>query len=56
VFKTVIRENIRLAECWSFAQPITQYDSFCYGAKDYRDLAAEVIKQERAAARAAGGG
>ncbi|MBA3709516.1 MAG: ParA family protein [Planctomycetes bacterium] len=51
VYKTVIRENIRLAECWSFAKPITQYDSFCYGAKDYRDLAAEVLKQERALAK-----
>jgi chromosome partitioning protein len=54
VFKTVIRENIRLAECWSFAKPITQYDSFCYGARDYRDLAAEVVRQERSqASRAA---
>jgi chromosome partitioning protein len=52
VFKTVIRENIRLAECWSFAKPITQYDSFCYGAKDYRDLAAEVLRQERSATSA----
>lgn len=53
VYRTVIRENIRLAECWSFAKPITQYDSFSYGAKDYRDLATEVIRQERAQARAA---
>ncbi len=56
VYKTVIRENIRLAECWSFAKPITQYDSFCYGAKDYRDLASEVIRQERALAKAAANG
>jgi len=47
VYKTVIRENVRLAECWSFAKPITQYDSASYGAKDYRDLAAEVVAQER---------
>lgn len=48
VFKTVIRENIRLAEAWSFAQPITVYDSRCHGAEDYRALATEVVKQERA--------
>ncbi len=53
VYRTVIRENIRLAECWSFAKPITQYDSFCYGARDYRDLAGEVLKQERSQAREA---
>lgn len=47
VYKTVIRENIRLAEAPSFAQPITIYDSKCNGAEDYRDLAAEVVKQER---------
>jgi chromosome partitioning protein len=48
VYKTVIRENIRLAEAPSYAQPITIYDAKSYGAEDYRDLAAEVIKQERA--------
>ena len=47
VFKTVIRENIRLAEAPSYSQPITIYDPRSYGAEDYRDLAAEVIKQER---------
>ena len=46
VFKTVIRENIRLAECPSFGQPITQYDPRSAGAADYRALAAEVIQQE----------
>jgi chromosome partitioning protein len=47
VFRTVIRENIRLAEAPSYAQPITVYDPRSFGAEDYRDLAAEVIKQER---------
>lgn len=46
VYKTLIRENVRLAECPSFGQPITQYDSRSAGAVDYRALAAEVIKQE----------
>jgi chromosome partitioning protein len=47
VFKTVIRENIRLAECPSFGQPITQYDPRSAGAADYRALATEVMQQER---------
>jgi len=46
VYKTVIRENIRLAECPSFGQPIIQYDPRSPGAADYRALANEVIQQE----------
>ncbi len=46
VYQTVIRENVRLAECPSFGQPITQYDSKSAGAADYRALAQEVIRQE----------
>lgn len=47
VFKTVIRENIRLAEAPSHGVPITVYDPRSRGAEDYRRLAAEVIRQER---------
>lgn len=47
VFRTVIRENIRLAEAPSFGQPITIYDSGCNGAADYRALAAELMTQEK---------
>jgi len=46
VYQTVIRENVRLAECPSFGQPITQYDTRSAGAADYRALAREVIRQE----------
>jgi chromosome partitioning protein len=46
VYKTVIRENIRLAECPSFGQPITLYDPKSAGAADYRALADEIISQE----------
>ncbi len=46
VYKTAIRENIRLAEAPSYVQPITSYDSRSNGAHDYRALAREVIKQE----------
>jgi chromosome partitioning protein len=47
VYRTVIRENVRLAECPSFGQPITQYEPSSHGAEDYRALAGEVLKQER---------
>jgi chromosome partitioning protein len=46
VYRTVIRENIRLAECPSFAQPITQYDPRSSGTADYLALAEEIIAQE----------
>lgn len=46
VYKTAIRENIRLSEAPSYVQPITSYDSKSNGAHDYRALAREVIKQE----------
>ena len=46
VYEAMIRENVRLAECPSFGQPITQYDPFCSGAADYRKLASDVMQQE----------
>jgi len=46
VYKTAIRENIRLAEAPSFNKPITEYDALSNGALDYCDLAQEVILQE----------
>lgn len=47
LYQTAIRENIRLSEAPSFTQAITDYDTKCYGALDYRALAKEVIKQEQ---------
>lgn len=47
VYKTAIRENIRLSEAPSFGKPITVYDPRSYGTADYRSLAKEVIKQEK---------
>lgn len=46
VFKTAIRENVRLSEAPSFAVPITEYDLDSNGTTDYRALALEVIAQE----------
>ena len=47
VYRTVIRESVRLAECPSFHQPILGYAARSNGAKDYREAAKELIEQER---------
>ena len=46
VFNTVIRENIRLAECPISGKPISLYAPDSSGAKDYTELAKEVIERE----------
>lgn len=46
VMETVIRENVRVRESWSFAQPITVYDTRSAGAEDYRAAAAEILRRE----------
>ena len=43
IFKSKIRRNIKLAECPSFGQPVTAYDTASNGAADYRSLAKEVL-------------
>src|SRR5262249_23903766 len=45
-YTTVIRENIRLAECPSMGEPITTFAPSSSGAEDYRKLADEIISQE----------
>ena len=47
VYRTVIRESVRLAEYPSFHQPILHYAARSNGAKDYREAAKELIEQER---------
>ena len=47
VYQSVIRENIRLAEAPLHLLPITQYQSGCNGSLDYRNLAKELIEQEK---------
>ena len=46
IYRTTIRENVRLAEAPSFGEPITRYDARSTGTADYRALAEEVIRQE----------
>ncbi|MCM8821200.1 MAG: AAA family ATPase [Candidatus Omnitrophica bacterium] len=47
VFKTRIRENVKLAEAPSFGQTIFEFARKSYGAEDYRKLAKEILKGER---------
>jgi len=42
-----VRENVRLKECPSFEQPITEYDTRSAGAEDYRAIAKTIIRQNR---------
>lgn len=45
VFKTAIRENIKLAEAPSHQKTIFEYASSSHGAEDYLALAKEIIKK-----------
>jgi chromosome partitioning protein len=45
-YSTIIRENVRLAECPSMGEPITSYAPTSAGAEDYRKLAEELLAQE----------
>lgn len=45
VFKTVVRQNVRLAEAPGFGKTILEYEPNSYGAQDFRSLADEVLSQ-----------
>jgi chromosome partitioning protein len=47
VFKTIIRESTRLAECPISGLPITMYAPGSIGADDYTNLAQEVVNGEK---------
>jgi len=47
VFKTIIPRNVRLAEAPSHGLPIIYYDGKSVGAKSYRSLAKEIIRERR---------
>ncbi len=46
VYRTVIPRNVRLSEAPSFGKPIMLYDVLCQGAKNYQELAKEVMASE----------
>lgn len=43
VFKTIIHRNVRISESPSYGKPILFYDAVSSGAKNYMDLASEII-------------
>ena len=45
-FNTVLPRNIRLAEAPSFGSPIHMYDASCVGAKAYKTLTEEILKEK----------
>ncbi|MCP4761279.1 MAG: ParA family protein [archaeon] len=45
LFKTLIRENISLAEAPSYGQNIYEYNSRSHGAEDYLNLCNEIIER-----------
>jgi chromosome partitioning protein len=47
VFNSIIRENVRLAECPISGKPITLYAPDSPGATDYTNLAREVLEREK---------
>jgi len=44
IYKSVIRENVKLAEAPLHLKPISKYDKDCHGAKDYKMLAKELCE------------
>jgi chromosome partitioning protein len=46
IFRTKVRRNIKLAEAPSFGQSVFDYAATCPGAKDYGELAKEVLAME----------
>ena len=47
VFRTVIPRTVRLSEAPGFGQPVLYYDRGSKGTEAYRELAAEVIKNNK---------
>ncbi|MBQ1966131.1 MAG: ParA family protein [Clostridia bacterium] len=47
IFKTVIPRNVRISEAPSHGEPINYYDKHAKGAIAYRELAKEVVENEK---------
>ncbi len=46
VFKTVIARNVRLSEAPSFGKPVLLYDALSVGARQYIELAREILMRD----------
>jgi chromosome partitioning protein len=44
IFRTMIYRNVRISESPSHGKPVVLYDAQCTGARDYLDLARELIQ------------
>ncbi len=47
VFNTLINRNVRLSEAPSHGKPVILYDAVSTGAKNYLDLAAEIVERNK---------
>mgnify|MGYP001813835749 CR=1 FL=1 len=47
VFDTVIQRNVRLGEAPSYGESIIKYDASSKGAKNYLNMATELLKKNR---------
>jgi len=47
VFKSTVRESVRLAEAPSYSESIIDYDKKSLAANDYRSLAKEILRRAR---------
>lgn len=47
VFRTLVRENIAIAEASGFGQTIFEYRSRSHGAEDYAALTREFLRREK---------
>lgn len=47
VYKTVVPRNVRISEAPSFGQPVLYYDRGSKGSEAYRELAAEILEQNK---------
>lgn len=45
VFRTIIQRNVRISEAPSFGKPVILYDAISTGAKNYIQLAAELLER-----------
>ena len=47
MFNTIINRNVRLAEAPDDGKPAIVYDVDCAGAKNYMDLAIEILNDKK---------
>ncbi|MCS6966592.1 MAG: AAA family ATPase [Candidatus Kapabacteria bacterium] len=47
-FQTVIARNVRLSEAPSHGKPVLLYDALCHGARNYFELAQEILERNPA--------